>query len=32
MRFQDWQLRLIQLLTIPGILVAYYLLLFHNGF
>jgi uncharacterized membrane protein len=27
----DWQLRLIQLLAIPGLIVAYYLLLFHEG-
>lgn len=27
----DWQIRLIQLLAVPGILVAFYLLLFHNG-
>ena len=27
----DWQLRLIQLLAIPGLMVAFYLLLFHNG-
>jgi uncharacterized membrane protein len=28
---RDWQARLIQLLAVPGILVAYYLLLYHNG-
>ncbi|MCP4419015.1 MAG: vitamin K epoxide reductase family protein [Chloroflexi bacterium] len=28
---EDWQLRLIQLLSVPGMLLAYYLLLFHNG-
>lgn len=28
---QDWQLRLIQLLSVPGMLLAYYLLLFHDG-
>ena len=28
---QHWQLRFIQLLTIPGLLLAYYLWLFHNG-
>jgi uncharacterized membrane protein len=28
---QDWQLRLIQLLAIPGLIVAFYLLLFHSG-
>jgi uncharacterized membrane protein len=27
----DWQLRLIQLLAVPGIVVAFYLLLFHQG-
>lgn len=27
----DWQLRLIQLLAVPGLLLAFYLLLFHNG-
>ena len=27
----DWQLRLIQLLAVPGMLLAFYLLLFHNG-
>lgn len=27
----DWQLRFIQLLAIPGLVVAYYLLLFHEG-
>lgn len=26
-----WQVRLIQLLTVPGLLVAFYLLLYHNG-
>lgn len=26
-----WQVRLIQLLAVPGLLVAFYLLLFHNG-
>ena len=26
----DWQLRLIQLLAVPGIIVAYYLFLFHQ--
>ena len=26
-----WQVRLIQLLTLPGLLVAFYLLLYHNG-
>ncbi len=28
---EDWQVRLIQLLSVPGMLLAYYLLLFHNG-
>lgn len=28
---QDWQLRLIQLLSVPGMLLAYYLFLFHEG-
>ncbi|MEW5986358.1 MAG: vitamin K epoxide reductase family protein [Chloroflexota bacterium] len=28
---KDWQPRLIQLLAIPGLLLAYYLLLYHNG-
>lgn len=28
---QDWQVRLIQLLSVPGMLVAYYLYLFHEG-
>lgn len=28
---KDWQIRLIQLLAVPGMLLAYYLLLFHNG-
>ena len=27
----DWPIRIIQLLTIPGMMVAFYLLLFHNG-
>lgn len=27
----EWQPRIIQLLAVPGIIVAYYLLLFHNG-
>lgn len=31
MNTENWQVRLIQLLAIPGLLVAYYLLLFHNG-
>lgn len=28
---KDWPVRLIQLLAVPGILVAYYLYLFHSG-
>jgi uncharacterized membrane protein len=28
---RDWQARLIQLLAVPGIVVAYYLLLYHSG-
>lgn len=28
---QEWQLRLIQLLSIPGMLLAFYLYLFHEG-
>ena len=28
---KNWQLRLIQLLAIPGLLLSYYLWLFHNG-
>lgn len=28
---QEWQLRLIQLLAVPGMLLAYYLYLFHEG-
>ena len=31
MRVQDWQLRLIQLLAVPGLLLSYYLLLYHEG-
>lgn len=31
MKIDDWQLRIIQLLTIPGLLIAFYLWLFHNG-
>ena len=27
----DWPVRIIQLLAVPGMLVAFYLLLFHNG-
>lgn len=29
--FEKWQVRLIQLLAVPGLLVAFYLLLYHNG-
>ena len=28
---RDWQARLIQLLSVPGIVIAYYLLLYHNS-
>ncbi|MCB8945753.1 MAG: vitamin K epoxide reductase family protein [Ardenticatenaceae bacterium] len=31
MRPHDWQVRLIQLLAVIGLFVAYYLLLYHNG-
>ena len=31
MNQNGWQMRLIQLLAVPGLLLAYYLLLFHNG-
>jgi uncharacterized membrane protein len=31
MAVKDWQLRLVQLLAVPGIIISYYLLLFHNG-
>lgn len=27
----DWQLRIIQLLAVPGLIIAFYLLLYHNG-
>ena len=27
----DWPIRVIQLLAVPGMLIAFYLLLFHNG-
>lgn len=27
----DWQIRLIQLLAVPGLVIAYFLLLYHNG-
>jgi uncharacterized membrane protein len=28
---KDWSLKLIQLLSVPGMFLAYYLLLYHNG-
>ncbi|MDX1614643.1 MAG: vitamin K epoxide reductase family protein [Candidatus Promineifilaceae bacterium] len=28
---EDWQLRVIQLLAVPGLLLSYFLLLYHNG-
>jgi len=28
---EDWPIRVVQLLALPGMLVAYYLLLYHNG-
>jgi len=28
---EDWPIRVIQLLAVPGMLLAFYLLLFHNG-
>ena len=31
MNKDDWQIRLIQLLAIPGLILSFYLLLFHNG-
>jgi uncharacterized membrane protein len=31
MRTADWRIKLIQLLSVAGMLVAFYLLLFHNG-
>lgn len=31
MNVNKWQVRLIQLLAVPGLLVAFYLLLYHNG-
>lgn len=31
MNVDKWQVRLIQLLTVPGLLIAFYLLLYHNG-
>lgn len=31
MRVADWQVRIIQLLAVPGLLLSFYLWLFHNG-
>lgn len=31
MNFEKWPVRLIQLLAVPGLLLAFYLLLYHNG-
>ncbi|MEZ4519054.1 MAG: vitamin K epoxide reductase family protein [Chloroflexota bacterium] len=31
MRIDDWQARVIQLLAVPGLLISFYLLLYHNG-
>ncbi len=31
MRVERWQARIIQLLAVPGLLIAFYLLLYHNG-
>lgn len=31
MRVEDWQVRIIQLLAVPGLLISFYLWLFHNG-
>ena len=31
MRLDHWQPRLIQLLAVPGLLISFYLLLYHNG-
>ena len=31
MNTDDWQVRLIQLIAVPGLLLSYYMLLFHNG-
>ncbi len=28
---EDWQIRVIQLLAVPGLILAFYLLLYHNG-
>ena len=32
MRIRDWPLRVIQLLSVPGLLVSYYLFLYHEGY
>lgn len=31
MNVEKWQVRFIQLLTVPGLLISFYLLLYHNG-
>lgn len=31
MRVDNWQARIIQLLSVPGLLISFYLLLYHNG-
>ena len=31
MNTDDWQARLIQLIAVPGLLLSYYMLLYHNG-
>jgi uncharacterized membrane protein len=31
LNIEKWQVRLIQLLAVPGLLIAFYLLLYHNG-
>ncbi len=31
MNIEKWQVRIIQLLAVPGLLLAFYLLLYHNG-
>lgn len=31
MRVADWHIRIIQLLAVPGLLISFYLWLFHNG-
>ena len=28
---EDWQIRIIQLLAVPGLIIAFFLLLYHNG-